>query len=170
MQPYCSHPPHCTLIHANVTQEAQAVEGIHEALGSFSAFRIEVAETGVFWEDGATGGGHTLFWRIKPTPALYKLQARVAEALRSLLAENKVAKFVKTNPVLRESFERYGFPFIGSHWIPHLTIASLQTARDHPLIEAFLKQTSTFEMDVTEVSCWRVESEQHTCLNVFKLK
>jgi hypothetical protein len=26
----------------------------------------------------------------------------------------------------KESYDRYGFPFVGSHWIPHLTIASVK--------------------------------------------
>ena len=26
----------------------------------------------------------------------------------------------------KESFDKYGFPFVGSHWIPHLSIASVK--------------------------------------------
>ena len=153
-----------------MTQEALAIEGINKALNSFSAFRIEVAGTDVFWEDVSTGGGHTLFWRIKPTQSLLALQAGVAETLRPLLVEKTASDFVKVNPLSKESFERYGFPFIGAHWIPHLTIASLQTERDHPLIGAFLNQTESYELNVTEVSCWRVDNNQHTCLNRCKLQ
>ena len=167
---YCSHPPHSTLIHVNVKHEAMAIEIIGKSLQYFSAFINKVIETGIFWEDSATGGGHTLFWKIHPNQLLFDLQTQVAEALSPLLANNTAPEFVKNDPVLKESFDRYGYPFIGVHWIPHMTIASLQTRRDHPLIEEFLKQTGKYGMDVNEVSCWRVENDQHFCLIRQKLQ
>ena len=50
-----------------------------------------------------------------------------------------------------------------------MTIASLKTGQNDPLIEEFLEQSCDFEMDVMEVSCWRVNNDQHTCLEKYKL-
>lgn len=169
-QPYCSHPPHSTLIHTNVTQEAKAQEETRKALNSFPAFGIETDGSYVFLDDRATGGGHTLIWKIRQIKELNELQLLVAEALKPLLAENSVPAYVKANPLLRESFALYGFPFIGSHWIPHMTIASLKTEDSHPLIEAFLCQSETFPMEVNEVSCWRIENDQHILLERITLQ
>jgi len=37
------------------------------------------------------------------------------------------------------------------------------------LIEEFLEQSCEFELDVTEVSCWRVENDQHICIKKHRL-
>ena len=44
-QPYCSHPPHSTLIHANINEETIAVERIGDALVSFSGFQTKATKT-----------------------------------------------------------------------------------------------------------------------------
>jgi len=169
-QPYCSHPPHSTLIHVNIQQEKMALEAISKMLKGFTAFKSKIVGNDVFWNDKAAGGGHTLYWKFKSNRILYDLQKQLAEALQPFIAVNPEPQFVNDNTLLKKSFDRYGSPFIGSHWIPHMTIASLQTRRDHPLIEEFLKQTGKYGMDVNEVSCWRVENDQHFCLIRQKLQ
>ena len=94
---------------------------------------------------------------------------QVAESLLPFISNNLEPKSVKFAPLLKNSFDRYGFPFIGNHWIPHMTIASLNTCQNDPLIEEFLEQSLEFELDVTEISCWRVENDQHNCLEKYKL-
>ena len=169
-QSYCSHPPHSTLIYVNIKQEEMALVAVGKALVGLPALNNKIVEAGVFWNDSATGGGHTLYWKIQSNQILFDLQRQVAESLHPFISNNLEPKFVKKLPLLKNSFDRYGFPFIGNHWIPHMTIASLQTRRDHPLIEEFLKQTGKYGMDVNEVSCWRVENDQHFCLIRQKLQ
>jgi len=168
-QSYCLHPPHSTLIHANVSQEKMAIKAVGEILNDFNAFRNRITEADVFWNDRATGGGHTLFWKIESSQKLFDLQKQVAESLFPLLSSNQEPSFVKKNPLLKYSFERYGFPFVGNHWVPHLTIASLKTVQNDPFIEEFLNQSCEFELYVTEVSFWRVENNQHKFLEKRKL-
>ena len=157
-QSYCLHPPHSTLIHVNVKQEEMAIGAVGE-----------IVKADVFWNDSATGGGHTLYWKIQSNQLLFDLQRQVAESLYPFLSPNPEPTFVKDAPLLKNSFARYGSPFIGNHWIPHLTIASLKTSQNDPLIEEFLEQSCEFELDVTEVSCWRVENDQHNCLEKYIL-
>ena len=168
-QSYCLHPPHSTLIHVNVKQEEMAIGAVGEILKDFTAFKNRIVETDVFWNDRATGGGHTLYWKIQSNQILFDLQRQVAESLYPFLSSNPEPTFVKNAPLLKNSFDRYGSPFIGNHWIPHLTIASLKTGQNDPLIEEFLEQSCEFELDVTEVSCWRVENDQHNCLEKYIL-
>ena len=168
-QNYCLHPPHSTLIHVNVKREEMAIVAVGKILKDITSFKNKIAETDVFWNDIATGGGHTLFWKIRDNQILFDLQRQVAESLYPFLSSNPEPTFVKKFPLLKNSFDRYGFPFIGNHWIPHLTIASLKTGQNDPLIEEFLEQSCEFELDVTEVSCWRVENDQHNCLEKYIL-
>ena len=121
-QSYCSHPPHSTLIHVNVKQEEMAILAVGEILKNFSAFKNRIVETDVFWNDSAAGGGHTLYWKIASKQILFDLQKQVAESLHPFICSNPEPEFIKNSILLKNSFHRYGFPFIGSHWIPHLSI------------------------------------------------
>ena len=163
-QPYCSHPPHSTLIHTSILKNSVAQKEIKKAVKFFSAFSITMEEKQVFWDDEATGGGHTLNWKIRQTNELRKLQLLLAKALKPYIIVRKIPEYVKADPEFTHSFKLFGFPFIGSHWIPHITIASIQTERNHPLIDEFLKQIGVLTMIVNEVSCWNIENDQHTLL------
>ena len=63
-QPYCSHPPHCTLIHTNIMSNYDVQEEIKKAVKDFPSFSVTIEEQQVFWDDEATYGGHTLMNRI----------------------------------------------------------------------------------------------------------
>ena len=63
--------------------------------------------------------------------------------------------------MLRESFKSYGFPYVGSHWIPHFTIASLKTEKSHPMITEFMKWQPSYTMIELNPSCWHIEGDKH---------
>lgn len=170
MQPYCSHPPHSTLIQTEVTDVGMAIAETGNSLRSSPSFELRSDEASVFWKDAATGGGHTLVWKLTQSSQLKELQLKVAKSIAPFSCERLTPSYVKDSPLLFDSFERYGFPFVGDHWIPHMTIASLQVKSDHKIIEAFLDQSKTFQMKVEEISCWRIEEDQHTLMERFTLQ
>ena len=164
MQPYCSHPPHCTLIHTEVSDATMAIAEITKNLRSFPAFDLYSEEAFVFWKDSATGGGHTLVWKLLQNKQLHELQLLVAKALIPYSNESLAPDFVQGSPLLSKSFELFGFPFVGDHWIPHMTIASLRVDSSDELITAFLDQSESFEMKIDEVSFWHIQENEHTLL------
>jgi broad specificity phosphatase PhoE/2'-5' RNA ligase len=118
---YLNHPVHSTifLFNANEQDQSEIILSIKR-----TNFNCQVETWKIFNNDLITHGD-TLTLGLKPTSLLLQLQSEIAETL---------LKFVK-KPVnytnlwdgkLKESYERYGFPFVGSHWIPHLTIASVK--------------------------------------------
>ena len=167
-QPYCSHPPHCTLIHANVKGEDLVGERICQAQPRLFPFQVQVSGTDVFWNDTATGG-HTLYLKISPSSELLDAQLRLAEVIRPAVLPKKVPVFVENNQNLKNSYEKYGFPFVGSHWIPHFSIASLRTERSHPLITDFLSWQPVYEFTIGELTLWRIESDEHTFIGNYAL-
>jgi len=162
-QPYCSHLPHCTLIHADVTDKQVATLKIKKVLNESVAFSVEVDQVGIFWEDIATGG-HTLYLRIKPMQEIFNLQLKIAEILRPLVPSTQIPDYISNDSALRESYKSYGFPFVGSHWIPHFTIASLMTDRAHPIITEFMKWQPCYKMIRLDASCWHIDGDQHILL------
>jgi 2'-5' RNA ligase len=169
-QPYCSHLPHCTLIHTSILQNSIAQQEIRKEAKFVPTFSITLKEKQIFWNDESTGGGHTLVWKICQTNDLHNLQLLLAKILKPLVVEHKIPEYVKNNPDFTHSFKLYGFPFIGSHWIPHMTIASIHTDRDHPLLDEFLREVGVMTIKVNQISCWNIEKEKHTLLERISLK
>ena len=81
-----------------------------------------------------------------------------------------VSDYIYDNSVLKESFVSYGFPFVGSHWIPHFTIASLITNRTHPIITDFMQWKPLYIMNWFNISFWHIDDEHHTRLDKQLLK
>ena len=103
-QSYCSHPPHSTLIYVNIKQEEMALVAVGKALVGLPAFNNKIVEADVFWNDSATGGGHTLYWKIQSNQILFDLQRQVAESLHPFISNNPEPKFIKKLPLLKNSF------------------------------------------------------------------
>jgi len=162
-QPFCSHPPHCTLVHTEVISEGTAFVQLRSILPQIPPFKVLVDQVGIFWNDDATGG-HTLYLRITPDPKLNELQMYVAESLKNIVHPTRVPAFVKNDPVSKNSYENYGYPFAGPHWIPHLSIASLRVEMSHPLIAEFLSWQPGYMLKVNELSCWSVDVDDHVLI------
>ena len=167
-QPYCSHPPHCTLFHSEVRCEEKALAQLKSILPQTLPFELKVQGAEIFWEDVATGG-HTLYLSITTDQKLNDLQLNVAKSLKNVIHTTGVPAFVKNNPVLKKSFENYGFPFTGPHWIPHLSIASVRAEKSHALITEFQSWQPKYMLKVNELSCWRVDGDDHLLIEKYRL-
>ena len=108
--------------------------------------------------------------KIKPKSEIYDLQLKIAKILRPLVTSNQIPDYIYDNSVLKESFVSYGFPFVGSHWIPHFTIASLITNRTHPIITDFMQWKPLYIMNWFNISFWHIDDEHHTRLDKQLLK
>ena len=118
---YLNHPTHVTffLFHAFEQEQSEIVSKIKNKKITFSI------ERSIIFENDLITNGDTLAIGLKLTPEILDFQKDLA---------NSILNFVR-KPILyqntwkgkyKESYDRYGFPFVGSHWIPHLTIASVK--------------------------------------------
>jgi hypothetical protein len=165
-----SHPPHGTLWYGR----SQAAAGAHVAAAVRRArpFAIRVRGPRVFHDDALAGGGQTCVLEVERAEALDSLQRLVAEAVaadREPDSDEALAPALRVAPYL-ESWRRYGFPFVGSHWIPHFTIGSLPCAAGDRAVAAFLDERPAISIDrVTEVAWWRVDGDLHEVAGRFPL-
>jgi hypothetical protein len=162
-QPYTAHPPHMTLINVDVMDEEDGVAAVSAFSSAVDPFQISVNKKDVFWNDDATGG-HTLFFGIEKNVALYTLQQSLADALLSVKINLPLPNYLTSNKQFLESYNKYGFPFIGEHWIPHFSVSSLRTEKTHSIIEDFLSTTEKYNFTANQLSIWRVEGDEHTLL------
>ena len=162
-QPYTTHPSHMTLINMKVKNEDDGIAAISALSNSTNPFQITVNRKDVFWDDTPTGG-HTLFFGIEKNDALYILQKLLAEALQEVKKNVPPPNYLTGNKQLLESYDKYGFPFVGDHWIPHFSVSSLRTEKKHPIIEDFLSSTKQYHFTSNQISLWRVDDDEHTLL------
>ncbi len=125
----------------------------------------------VFYNDAFAAGGHTCAFAAGLTDDLARLQFAVCDAIRPHAirkADSQLPVALRRDPFLR-SWRQYGFPFVGSHWIPHLTIASVPTRPDDPFIAEFLASAAGPPQAVRAVSWWRITGERHERLASMRL-
>ena len=97
-------------------------------------------------------------------PYFTVLQKSLAEVLQPVKKNVPPLDYLTNNKQLLESYNRYGFPFVGEHWIPHFSISSLRAEKTHPIIEDFLSNTKQDHFTVNQLSVWRVDGDEHTQL------
>jgi hypothetical protein len=160
--PYLQHPPHCTLWVGDLRSN-EAVEPVLEAVSRIAEFPLTVRSPHVFFDDALAGGGQTCALAVALTADLVRLQQAVSEAVRPdrrPVSDDELPAPLRREPFLG-SWRAYGFPFVGSHWIPHFTVAALPLPRDHRLVAEFLAATASWQMTVNRVTWWRVAGDRH---------
>ncbi|MDA0323529.1 MAG: 2'-5' RNA ligase family protein [Verrucomicrobia bacterium] len=171
-QTYCAHPPHGTLIVASCEQGADLESALQRALRDVQALDVKTTGMHPFYDDAMAGGGHTVVVKAGLSPSLGALQFAVAEALRPFLVEteNDPAQAIDWAGPFRESLDRYGFPFVGPHWMPHFSIASLKVPRGDSFLCELLAQPAEFEFRLDQVSLWRIDGDSHQKVGSYPLR
>ena len=155
---YTDHPPHATLIVGAYHSPDIWLELLEDLV--LPAFDIQVVGYHVFENDAMACGGHTVVHRIQLSEHLVVAQRAVAEVLADFV-ECATPNYAFNVEPMRSSQERYGFPFIGEHWIPHMTVASINGQLNDPLIEDLLSEKCRMRVRVEALQVWRVENERH---------
>lgn len=163
-QKYVDHPPHMTLFHGALPNSEHWLERLdHPKVGELHLYCNDFQ---VFYDDPLCDGNHTLALKLSGE-GLHQLQMLIANQLQNYVCK-KPASF--TDPSLQKSWDRYGFPFVGNHWIPHMTIASLDKKHCDDYLRKTLEETLNFHTICTAVSVWRVKGDTHTKLKELSIQ
>lgn len=168
---YLDHPPHSTVWVGDVVDPAGAEGALTEVASSVAAVSLAIRSPHVFYDDVLIGGGQTCAFAAALTDDLARLQRAVSDALRAHrmpAGDDQLPPPLRREPFLR-SWREYGFPFVGPHWIPHFTIASLPARPDDPFIGDFLATLAAWEMSLSRLSWWRIAGERHERLATVRL-
>lgn len=160
---YLAHPPHCTIWVGEVNDGDVVRRSLEDAASKVPRFSIAIPSSAVFHDDVFSGGGQTCVFAATLTDRMTDLQMALCEAIREHRQETtdeQLPAALRREPFL-QSWRRYAFPFVGPHWIPHFTVASLPARRDDPVIAEFLETSPSAEMWLREVSWWRITGERH---------
>ncbi len=139
-QLYLRDPPHMTLYLAMFTGTDAVLDAARHFANSLKAPQLSLAGWHAFLADPLTGF-NTLVLDFQPADRtrLRKIQRQVVEAVST--KRDAAATLDRINGRLtnlsqfeRETAYRWGFPYIGKGWHPHLTIASIRP-EDWPVVE-----------------------------------
>jgi hypothetical protein len=99
------------------------------------------------------------------------LQKKIAFNLRSLVEKkSKNKKSLKfKNKLLDRSQKKYGFPFVGNHWIPHFTIGSVKNFIKMNDYKIFRKLKINLKSEINKITVWKIIANKHIKLKEIKL-
>jgi len=168
-EPLCSHPPHCTLLHGHYGESSAWLSRLAETISKHASFEIATTGWQVFANDPLTGGGQTLALHAKASASLYELQFAVADVLASFVFPTGERNPLSTREPYATSLRRYGYPYVGAHWIPHFTVASLMVCEDDPWFVALTSAPASHRFLVESISVWNVDGDRHERLHELRL-
>ena len=168
-QAYTRHPPHCTLLFGSYGTTGIWLDVLQERLAHVAAFTLDTDGWQEFPNDPQALGGHTVAYRARLTPALRDLQQAVAETLGAYQRNTPVSHPFADREPFATSMRRHGFPFVGSHWIPHFTIGSPRLPDGDPLLSLLMSGPTHHSMSVSSVSVWSVDGDYHERLQELAL-
>jgi len=151
-QLYLTDPPHLTVFLASFQDRNPLRDTLRDLTTELLSPVIRIEGWHVFEQDCLTGN-NTLVIKINDSDkeTLRQLQSKVVERtaelrdLKASLARYKTA-WQSLSQARRQAVEEFGFPFVGSDWQPHFTIASIRPAdwerawselRNQPILGSF---------------------------------
>ena len=164
-----SHPPHSTIYYADLVNDKDVLKVLETISKSISSFKISINKTLVFYDDKLTGGD-TMCLRINKENKLFQIQKKIAKNLKFFIKKNSNKNSKLTNKALVKSMKIYGYPFVGSHWLPHFTIGSIKNKRNSSEFKKFIEEKVKFKNNINYISAWQISGNRHILIKRFKLR
>lgn len=168
-QAYTSHPPHSTLLVGDYGPADQWRDALEASLRARPPFELLTEDWILFADDALAGGGQTVALRAALSSSLLDLQRGVAEALAPFHRGDATVHPLAQREPFATSLRHYGFPFVGSHWIPHFTVGSPRVTAHDPLVAELQRPPAKFRSAVNAISIWRVCGDEHVRSDVLAL-
>ena len=166
---YIKHPPHCTIYVSNLINQKKVIEEIKNVTDNFKSFKIKINQTNIFLNDKFTGKD-TIYLNINENKKIFTLQKDLAYNLKNLVKKKRSNNLKLLNKQMKNSFTKFGFPFVGSFWKPHFTIGSIKNFKNETDYSAFKKSKVYFEQNVKTISLWKITKNKHKKIKDFKLR
>lgn len=169
---YLTAPPHCTIWAGELVEGAAAAQAVADAAATLDVFPVTLTSPWVFSNDVLAAGGQTCVFLAGPAAPLARLQGALCDVIapwRKAMRDADLPAPLRHGVTL-ESWRRFGFPFVGPHWQPHFTVASLPVPRDAPAVAEFLETPVDQQMETWQLGWWRVSGDRHEWLASLPLR
>ena len=119
---FLDHPPHLTIFVTKLENHVIWLEKFQDFVINMKKIRLYVNGWHTFNE--ITNSKKTLVCTINDLRILRNLQIDVINFFNQFRSGTLKKYSMIKNPALLENVNKFGFPFVGNVWIPHLTIGS----------------------------------------------
>jgi len=160
---YISDTPHLTLFTAKIKKINQIKKEIDSFVSAKEKFDIKVKKTSCFNKDLITGGD-TPYFKIEYSHKLFSLQKGLAELLKNY-TQKKTDLNLKN--FYRKSQKKYGFPYIGKHWIPHISVCSVLDNINKIYLKKFLGLKINFKSTISNIYLYKVVNDKLVYIKKF---
>ena len=168
-QIYLNHPVHLTLFTLNIKRinELKKIY-INNKNKVSKPLQVSLIKPGIFYNDPLTGG-HTFFHYIKKNKKISEIQLRHLKKINKKIFVYKKNNNLFKNKILKKNYRKYGFPFTGNVWIPHITVASIKNLKkNNKYIKKFLSEKIKLNCSIKEIKFYKIAKDRHDFL--FKVK
>lgn len=123
---WCAGMPHITLmrLYARENHEPQLVDALKGISSRCSPFEVSTAGFDTF-SDTPNAPQDILVLRVQKSHALARLHERLINTLSPFIDRSETTAYVLNDPNQRHACERYGSPFYGTSYAPHITLARI---------------------------------------------
>lgn len=166
---YTNHPPHLSIYVSKFSNTKKVILELEKIILKIKPFKIKLNKTDIFYDDFFTKKD-TIFLKLNKNKKIFILQKILAERLKKYVRYKSKKKLNLKNNILKRSITKFGFPFIGSHWIPHFTISSIKNFKNSKDCQKFLNTKVNFENSINSISLWKINKNKHIKIRDFKFQ
>jgi broad specificity phosphatase PhoE len=159
---YLYHPVHATIFLFEAYEKDQT-----SIISSIKNRKINFKVEGwkLFEKDSITSG-ETITISLKASEEIYIFQEYIVKTLLSF-SINPIKYNNNWMGEFKESYEKYGFPFVGNHWIPHLTVASVKN-EGKTLLNEIISTPINIEHPVDGyLALFKIFDETQECVHIW---
>ena len=159
---YLNHLVHSTLYVFEI--ESKKINDVIEKFQSLQKILSPVSSQINKWrvfENDILTDLNTLCLEIELSKDLLSLQMNIVNSLLEFHLKNPNTDF---EGFLKESYIQYGYPFVGEHWIPHITIGSLDI--DKKKLTYFSDGTFNLprRIKINNLGLFKIEGDSHSLI------
>jgi broad specificity phosphatase PhoE len=161
---YLDHPVHTTIFLFNALDQE-----LTEIISKFENKEINfLIDSWKIFENDLVTKCDTITLALKPTSSVISFQKAIADSLLSFVKKPIVYPNLWEGKY-KYSYEKYGFPFVGNHWIPHLTIASVKKEGKHLIKEIKSTKIDLIQKEFSgKLALFKITGDSHQIIHSWK--
>lgn len=169
---YLNHPPHMTLCTKSLKIDKfikiKILTSLNNIISKEKSFKLKFNKSSIFKKDPVTKCD-TIFFKCKKNNKLSNIQNKIILYL-SKFKNIKKEKINFKKKIFNHNYKKYGYPFVGKQWKPHMTICSVENSdKTKKLINQFLSSKINFEIKIKKISIWHINFDSHKKIKNFDL-
>jgi 2'-5' RNA ligase len=172
-QKYLSEPPHLTLIvftSKKIQEIIKVLKGISKTIKKFS---INLSDFKIFYNDIQTKMNTITYSLSKQEEEYLKtIQSKIILGVNKFNTKDFLKKeseiYSKMKKIEKENIKKYGFPFVGKNWIPHITIVSIEPSKFSRVFEKLKENFLSGVFNIDSIGLYKI-NKKSVLIKKFKL-